>query len=216
MGRWLARGDWFCNPGAEPVDVDLLGDPRTSDHPVGGDALPMHLCDWAIGGGGLSRCWAAASSPMKLAYFLGTCRDLSGRADAGCRRRSDKPVFSSASSWITAGSSWVCFSSRGGLHRAPARGRRLCARAAMEPALISFCAGAVGLAVPRETTAISGPKPAHSSLLDFFGRWPWYILTLEVSRGSVFFCAFAAPFLGHRLGEIGSGNRRGVDARWLQ
>ena len=152
------------------------------------DALPMHLCDWAsaavivalLGGGQLA---------YELAYFWG----LSGTFQAVLTPDvADTPAspffigFFVDHCGIIVGVLFLTW----GLHHRPRRDA--VPRVLLWNQVYLVCAGLVDWLFQANYGYLRA-KPQHSSLLDFFGPWPWYILTLE-GLAVVFFCFFASPF----------------------
>lgn len=140
------------------------------------NALPMHLCDWAFFTAVITLIWR-----NKLAYELTYFWGLAGTMQALLTPDLDfdwpEPPF------IT------FFVSHGGIIavviyttlalRLRPTWRSLW-RAFLASQVYLLAAGAVNLLVDANYGYLCR-KPENPSLLDYFGPWPWYILTLEVA-----------------------------------
>ena len=152
------------------------------------DALPMHLCDWAsaaviialLGGGQLA---------YELAYFWGLSGTFQAVLTPDVADTPTSPFFIGFfvdHCGIIVG---VLFLTWGLKHRPRPDG---VLRAFLWSQVYLACAGFINWRYHTNYGYLAA-KPQHSSLLDFFGPWPWYILTLE-GLSLVFYCFFALPF----------------------
>ena len=152
------------------------------------DALPMHLCDWAsaaviialVGGGQLA---------YELAYFWGLSGTFQAVLTPDVADTPTSPFFIGFfvdHCGIIVGVLFLTW----GLHRRPRPDA--VPRALLWNQVYLVCAGLVNW-LGHANYGYLAAKPQHSSLLDFFGPWPWYILTLE-ALAVVFYCVFASPF----------------------
>ncbi len=155
------------------------------------NALPMHLCDWAT-----VACVCALVRRRQLAYELAYFWGLSGTFQAvltpDTKEVFPDPLF--ISFFVShCGIIIAVLFMTWGLQKRPRPGSVwkawLCSQVYLA------CAGAVNwiFRSDRVNFGYLAAKPEHGSLLDFFGPWPWYILTLE-AMALVFFTLFYVPF----------------------
>ena len=151
-------------------------------------ALPMQLCDWATIVVIAALLWRRQQA-YELAYFWG----LSGTVQALLTPNVSTPItdplvlsFFIGHSGIVVGVLFLTW----GLDLRPLPGAVL--RAWLWTQLYLATAALANWLFGLNFGFLAA-KPPRASLLDWFGPWPWYILTLEVV-GVVAFTIFYLPF----------------------
>lgn len=192
LARWLAVGlaavlllnrimaiAWGCHEG------------RITRWP---DALPMHLCDWASFAVIIALVWRGQLA-YELAYLWGLSGTFQAVLTPDLNETFPNPFFIGFfvdHCGIVVSVLFLTW----GLAMRPQPGAVW--RALAWSQVYMVCAGLVDWALHVNYGYLRA-KPLHGSLLDYFGPWPWYILTLEV-MALVFFAVFYSPFwLANRL-----------------
>ena len=160
------------------------------------EALPMHLCDWAVfvvGAALLHRAdvfrFGNGQLVYELAYFWGLGGTLQAVLTPDTAEDPGSPFFISfflSHCGIIA--SVLFLTLRFGLR--PARGAVW--RAWGWSQFYLLCAGAVNWLAGTNFGYLAR-KPRQSSLLDLLGPWPWYLLVLE-ALALVLFTLLDLPF----------------------
>ncbi len=152
------------------------------------DALPMHLCDWAS-----FAVIIALVRRGQLAYELAYLWGLSGTFQAvltpDLTETFPNPFFIGFFVDHCGIIVSVLFLTWG-LAMRPQPGAVW--RAVGWSQVYLGCAGGVN-GLCKTNFGYLRAKPVNGSLLDYFGPWPWYILTLELMT-VVFFTVFYSPF----------------------
>ena len=157
------------------------------------DALPMHLCDWASFAVIIALIWRGQLA-YELAYLWGLSGTFQAVLTPDLTEAFPNPFFIGFFVDHCGIIVSVLFLTWG-LAMRPKPGAVW--RALAWSQLYLVCAALVDGPL-HENYGYLRAKPSHGSLLDYFGPWPWYILTLEVMM-VVFFTVFYAPFwLGNR------------------
>jgi hypothetical integral membrane protein (TIGR02206 family) len=162
------------------------------------DALPMHLCDWASICVMISLVWRRQLL-YELAYFWGLAGTLQAVLTPDLAEQFPNPFFISffvEHCGIIVGALFLTW----GLHMRPRPGAIW--RVFLWTQFYVVCAGAVDW-ICTTNYGYLVHKPAHSSLLDYFGPWPGYILALE-GLSLVFYAVLYLPFLGGPKREVPS------------
>lgn len=152
------------------------------------DALPMHLCDWATFAVIFALVWRGQLA-YELAYFWGLSGTFQAVLTPDVSEAVTNPLFISffvSHCGIIISVLFLTW----GLAMRPTPGSAW--RAWGWSQVYVACAGVVNCALHTNFGYLAA-KPPHSSLLDYFGPWPWYVLTLE-GMSLVFFTAFYLPF----------------------
>lgn len=152
------------------------------------DALPMHLCDWATFAVifALVCRWQLA---YELAYFWGLSGTFQAVLTPDVSEAVTNPLFISffvSHCGIIISVLFLTW----GMSMRPTPGSVWWAWAWSQVYVV--CAGTMNWAMHTDFGYLAA-KPPHSSLLDYFGPWPWYILTLE-AMSLVFYAVFYLPF----------------------
>ncbi len=155
------------------------------------NALPMHLCDWAT----FAVIIALAGRrqlPYELAYLWGLSGTFQAVLTPDTTENPLNPLFISFFVGHCGIIVSVLFLTWGlGMRPKPGAVWRawLCSQVYL------VCAGLVNWLFRDHTPNFGylAGKPPHGSLLDWFGPWPWYILTLE-AMSLLFYAVFYAPF----------------------
>jgi hypothetical integral membrane protein (TIGR02206 family) len=170
------------------------------------DALPMHLCDWASIAVMIALVWGG-QLPYELAYLWGLAGTFQAVLTPDLADQFPSPFF------ITffvdhCGIIVSVLFLTWGMKRRPRTGSVV--RVFLWSQVYLAAAGLVDWSLGTDYGYLRS-KPVHSSLLDYFGPWPWYILVLEV-LSLVFFTVFYAPFwLGNRKPEFRQSRVRETD-----
>ncbi len=152
------------------------------------DALPMHLCDWASFAVMIALIWRR-QQVYELAYFWGLAGTFQAVLTPDLAEQFPNPFFISffvEHCGIIVGVLFLTW----GLAMRPRPGGVW--RAVLWSQVYLVCASAVNWCCATNYGYLAH-KPGHSSLMDYFGPWPWYILVLEV-LSVVFYSAFYLPF----------------------
>ena len=152
------------------------------------DALPMHLCDWATFAVIIALVWRGPLA-YELAYFWGLSGTFQAVLTPDVSEAATDPLFVSffvSHCGIIVSVLFLTW----GLGMRPRPGSVL--RAWVGSQVYAVCAGLTNWTLHADFGYLAA-KPPHSSLLDYFGPWPWYILTLE-AMSLVFYVVFYAPF----------------------
>ena len=155
------------------------------------NALPMHLCDWAAFAVIIALV-GRRQLPYELAYLWGLSGTFQAVLTPDTTDSPPNPLFISFFVSHCGIIVSVLFLTWGlGMRPKPGAVWRVwgCSQ------VYTVCAGLVNWWF-REHSPNFGylaAKPPQGSLLDYFGPWPWYILTLEV-MALVFYTIFYAPF----------------------
>jgi hypothetical integral membrane protein (TIGR02206 family) len=161
------------------------------------EALPMHLCDWASIAVMIALV-SGAQLPYELAYLWGLAGTFQAVLTPDLADRFPSPFF------ITffvdhCGIIVSVLFLTWGMKRRPRTGSVL--RVFLWTQVYTVAAALVDWSLGVNYGYLAS-KPIHSSLLDYFGPWPWYILSLEL-LSLVFFTVFYAPFWwGNRKPEF--------------
>lgn len=151
-------------------------------------ALPMHLCDWAMFAVIFALVWRGQLA-YELAYFWGLSGTVQAILTPDTSENFPNPYFISffvSHCGIVVSVLFLTW----GIGKRPRPGAVW--RAALWSQAYLLCAGTVNW-LAKTNFGYLAAKPAHASLLDAFGPWPWYILVLEVAS-LVFYGIFYAPF----------------------
>ncbi len=152
------------------------------------DALPMHLCDWASFAVIIALIWRGQLA-YELAYLWGLSGTFQAVLTPDLTEAFPSPFFIGFFVDHCGIIVSVLFLTWG-LAMRPKPGAVLRAWCWSQTYLL--CASVVDWLF-KVNYGYLRAKPSHGSLLDYFGPWPWYILTLEVMT-LVFFTVFYAPF----------------------
>ena len=152
------------------------------------DALPMHLCDWASCAVIIALIWRGQLA-YELAYLWGLSGTFQAVLTPDLTEAFPNPFFIGFFVDHCGIIVSVLFLTWG-LAMRPRPGAVWRAWAWSQVYLV--CAALVDWPL-RVNYGYLRAKPSHGSLLDYFGPWPWYILTLEL-MALVFFTVFYAPF----------------------
>ena len=152
------------------------------------DALPMHLCDWASFAVIIALVWRGQLA-YELAYLWGLSGTFQAVLTPDLTETFPNPFFIGFFVDHCGIIVSVLFLTWG-LAMRPKPGAVLRACAWSQVYLV--CAGGINWLFHTNFGYLSA-KPKNGSLLDYFGPWPWYILTLEAMT-FVFFTAFYSPF----------------------
>jgi hypothetical integral membrane protein (TIGR02206 family) len=156
------------------------------------DALPMHLCDWASIAVIITLVWRRQLL-YELAYFWGLAGTLQAVLTPDLAEQFPNPFFISFFVEHCGIIIAVLFMTWG-LGMRPRRGAVW--RAFLWTQFYVVCAAFVDWTC-KTNYGYLVHKPIHSSLLDYFGPWPWYILALE-GLAVVLYTVLYLPFLGRR------------------
>lgn len=158
------------------------------------NGLPMHLCDWATVTAVIALC-RPTQLLFELTYFWGLAGTLQAVLTPDLRFGFSDP------------GAWFFFISHSGVIAAAvflAGGFGL--RPAPRSIVRVFGWSQVYLVVTLAVNFITGAnygylsaKPAHPSLLDYLGPWPFYILSLETLALVLFALCYAPFFVSDRL-----------------
>jgi hypothetical integral membrane protein (TIGR02206 family) len=154
----------------------------------GPNALPMHLCDWAVFAVVIALLWRGQQA-YELAYFWGLSGTVQAILTPDVSENFPNPFFVSffvSHCGIVISVLFMTW----GLDKRPRPGSVW--RALLWNQVYLVSAGLVNW-IFRTNFGYLAAKPDHASLLDFFAPWPWYILELEVAA-AVFYLGFYAPF----------------------
>jgi hypothetical integral membrane protein (TIGR02206 family) len=138
------------------------------------DALPMHLCDWASIAVIITLVWRRQLL-YELAYFWGLAGTLQAVLTPDLAEQFPNPFFISffvEHCGIIVGVLFMTW----GLGMRPRPGAVW--RVFLWTQFYVVCAAGVNWTFATNYGYLTH-KPVHSSLLDYFGPWPWYILSLE-------------------------------------
>ena len=152
------------------------------------DGLPMHLCDWATFAVVAALIWRRPLA-YELAYYWGLSGTFQAVLTPDVSEGVTNPLFIS----FFVGHCGIIVSVlflTWGLAMRPRPGSVL--RVWLWSQVYLVCAGLTNWALHTDFGYLAS-KPPHPSLLDYFGPWPWYILTLE-GMSLVFNAAFYLPF----------------------
>ena len=158
------------------------------------DALPMHLCDWASLAVIITLLWRNQLL-YELAYFWGLAGTLQAVLTPDLAAQFPDPFFISFFVEHCGIIVAVLFMTWG-LSMRPLPGAVW--RAFLWTQVYAACAGAVDWATATNYGYLAH-KPVHSSLLDYFGPWPWYILVLE-GLSLLLYTILYLPFLRRKVG----------------
>ena len=155
------------------------------------NALPMHLCDWATFAVIIALV-GRRQLPYELAYLWGLSGTFQAVLTPDTTESPLNPLFISFFVGHCGIIVSVLFLTWGlGMRPKPGAVWRvwLCGQ------IYLVCAGLVNWLFRAHDPNFGylAEKPRHGSLLDYFGPWPWYILTLE-AMALVFYVIFYAPF----------------------
>ena len=155
------------------------------------NALPMQLCDWATVASVMALIWRRQLA-YELAYFWGLSGTFQAVLTPDTKEAFPNPLF--ITFFVShCGIIIAVLFLTWGLKLRPRPGSVLKAWLWSQPYLA--CAGLVNwlFRTHQVNFGYLAAKPNHGSLLDYFGPWPWYIVTLEV-MALVFFTVFYLPF----------------------
>lgn len=162
---------------------------RVSNIPLhAGNALPMHLCDWAALTAFFALVWRQPFL-CELTYFWGLAATLQGLLTPDLFYGFPHPaflIFFLHHAGVVLAAIYVA----AGLRMAPRR------HAAWKVFLWTqfYVAAAAATNVALGTNyGFLAAKPSRASLLDYMGPWPYYILVLEIVCVAVLL-TFDAPF----------------------
>ena len=155
------------------------------------NALPMHLCDWATFAVIIALV-GRRQLPYELAYLWGLSGTFQAVLTPDTTESPLNPLFISFFVGHCGIIISVLFLTWGlGMRPKPGAVWRvwLCSQ------IYLVCAGLVNWIFRAHSPNFGylAAKPPHGSLLDYFGPWPWYILTLEAMT-VIFYTLFYAPF----------------------
>ncbi len=155
------------------------------------NALPMHLCDWATFAVIIALV-GRRQLPYELAYLWGLSGTFQAVLTPDTTESPLNPLFISFFVGHCGIIVSVLFLTWGlGMRPQPGAVLRvwICSQVYM------VCAGLVNwlFRAHNPNFGYLAAKPPHGSLLDYFGPWPWYILTLE-AMALVFYVLFYVPF----------------------
>ena len=155
------------------------------------NALPLQLCDWATAASVVALV-GRRQFAYELAYFWGLSGTFQAVLTPDTKEAFPNPLFISffvSHCGIIVAVLFLTW----GLKLRPRPGSVWKAWLASQPYLA--CAGLVNwiFRAHHVNFGYLAAKPAHGSLLDYFGPWPWYIATLE-AMAFVFFTIFYLPF----------------------
>ncbi len=161
------------------------------------DALPMHLCDWASVAVIIALIWRGQLA-YELAYLWGLSGTFQAVLTPDLTEAFPNPFFIGFFVDHCGIIISVLFLTWG-LAMRPKPGAVLRAWGWSQGYLLS--AATVDWLFKTNYGYLRA-KPSHGSLLDYFGPWPWYILTLEAMT-VIFFTAFYSPFwFANRRGTV--------------
>jgi|HubBroStandDraft_3_1064219.scaffolds.fasta_scaffold45756_2 hypothetical integral membrane protein (TIGR02206 family) len=162
--------------------------------------LPFQLCDWAL------VCAAVAlvtrrERPSELAYYWGLAGTIQALLTPDLATDFPDPAFFSFLGLHGTVVAAILFLTFGlGLRPRPGSIRR----AWLWSQLFAATAAGANLVLGTNYGYLRA-KPAHASLLDYLGPWPWYILSLEALAAALF-AALYAPFAWlDRRGRLADG-----------
>lgn len=139
------------------------------------NALPMHLCDWAMIAVILSLTLRGKQVIFELAYFWGLAGTLQGVLTPNLQVPSSDPRFYTffiGHCGIIFGILYLVFSS--GIIPRPGAWWKVWLMTQVYVA----AAGVVDFLL-NENYGYLNRKPNTASLLDFFGPWPWYVVEMD-------------------------------------
>ena len=171
------------------------------------NALPMQLCDWATVVSVVALVWRGQFA-YELAYFWGLSGTFQAVLTPDTKEAFPNPLFISffvSHCGIIVAVLFLTW----GLKLRPRPGSVW--KAWLASQLYLACAGLVNwiFRAHHVNFGYLAAKPAHGSLLDYFGPWPWYIATLE-AMAFVFFTMFYLPFW---LANLRRADRRQASVR---
>ncbi|MFQ3670941.1 MAG: TIGR02206 family membrane protein [Verrucomicrobiia bacterium] len=139
------------------------------------NALPMHLCDWAFFTAVITLIWRARLA-YELTYFWGLAGTMQALLTPDLDF--DWPDLRFITFFVSHGGIIaVVLYTTVGLRLRPTW--RSFWRAVIASQVYLVVTAAVNLLVDANYGYLCR-KPENPSLMDYFGPWPWYILTLEV------------------------------------
>ena len=158
------------------------------------DALPMHLCDWASCAVIIALIWRGQLA-YELAYLWGLSGTFQAVLTPDLTEAFPNPFFIGFFVDHCGIIVSVLFLTWG-LAMRPKPGA--VGRAWAWSQVYLICAALVDWTLGVNYGYLRA-KPTHGSLLDYFGPWPWYILTLEL-MALIFFTVFYGAVLAGESG----------------
>jgi hypothetical integral membrane protein (TIGR02206 family) len=156
--------------------------------------LPLQLCDWVVVTAVVALV-TRRQRPYELAYFWGLAGTVQALVTPDLATDFPDPgffAFLGLHASVIIAILFLTF----GMRMRPRPGSVW--RTWLWTQLFGLAAGGANLLLGTNYGYLRA-KPARSSLLDFLGRWPWYILSLE-ALSLALFAALYSPFaLGDRL-----------------
>ena len=155
------------------------------------NALPMQLCDWATVVSVVALVWRRQWA-YELAYFWGLSGTFQAVLTPDTKEAFPNPLF--ITFFVShCGIIIAVLFLTWGLKLRPRPGSVW--QAWLWSQLYLASAGLVNwlFRADKVNFGYLAAKPSHGSLLDLFGPWPWYIVTLEI-MALVFFAVFYLPF----------------------